>query len=137
MKKKTKLRIFKISLLIITIIILTIITVYLFPVMKNLSSKEGQIAFKQKVTNSGDDARKWAKSYKKLQESYRIVFDNFLIHWWLQKLQRLQGFFKISRMKFYFSVTTNWFTVLYISTYKISPPWWRWTCRCMFQPQYS
>ena len=53
MKKKTKLRIFKISLLIITIIILTIITVYLFPVMKNLSSKEGQIAFKQKVTNSG------------------------------------------------------------------------------------
>ena len=53
MDKKTKLRIFKISLLIITIIILTIITVYLFPVMKNLSSKEGQIAFKQKVTNSG------------------------------------------------------------------------------------
>lgn len=50
----------------------------------------------QKVTNSGDDARKWAKSYKKLQESYRIIFDNFLIQLWLQKLQRLQGFFKIS-----------------------------------------
>jgi len=53
MEKKRKLKIFKISLFIIVIIILTIITMYLFPVMKNLSSKEGQIVFKQKVTNSG------------------------------------------------------------------------------------
>ena len=53
MEKKRKLKIFKISLFIIVIIILTIITIYLFPVMKNLSSKEGQIVFKQKVTNSG------------------------------------------------------------------------------------
>ena len=53
MEKKTKLKIFKIILFVIAIIILTIITIYLFPVMKNLSSKEGQIAFKQKVTNSG------------------------------------------------------------------------------------
>ena len=53
MEKKTKLKIFKITLFIIAIILLTIITVYLFPVMKNLSSKEGQIAFKQKVTSSG------------------------------------------------------------------------------------
>jgi len=53
MNKKMKLKIFKISLFIIAIIILTIITIYLFPVMKNLSNKEGQIAFKEKVTNSG------------------------------------------------------------------------------------
>ena len=53
MEKKKKLKIFKIILLIIVVIILTVITVYLFPVMKNLSTKEGQIAFKEKVTNSG------------------------------------------------------------------------------------
>ena len=53
MEKKTKLKIFKITLFIIAVILLTIITVYLFPVMKNLSTKEGQIAFKQKVTSSG------------------------------------------------------------------------------------
>ena len=42
--------------IILTIIVLTIfigIIIYLFPVMKNLSSKEGQIAFKEKVENSG------------------------------------------------------------------------------------
>lgn len=53
MDKKKKLKIFKIILLIIAVIILTVITVYLFPVMKNLSTKEGQIAFKEKVTTSG------------------------------------------------------------------------------------
>ena len=53
MDKKKKLKIFKIILFIIAVIILTVITVYLFPVMKNLSTKEGQIAFKDKVTNSG------------------------------------------------------------------------------------
>ena len=53
MDKKTKLKIFKISLLIIVVIILTIITIYLFPVMKNLSTREGQIAFKERVTTSG------------------------------------------------------------------------------------
>lgn len=53
MEKKTKLKIFKITLFIIAVILLTIITIYLFPVMKNLSTKEGQIAFKQKVTSSG------------------------------------------------------------------------------------
>lgn len=53
MEKKTKLKIFKITLFIIAVILLTIITVYLFPVMKNLSTKQGQIAFKEKVTNSG------------------------------------------------------------------------------------
>lgn len=53
MKKNKKLKIFKIILFIIVVIILTIITIYLFPVMKNLSTTEGQIAFKEKVTNSG------------------------------------------------------------------------------------
>ena len=53
MEKKTKLKIFKTTLLVIVIIVLTAITIYLFPAMKNLSTKEGQIAFKQKVTGSG------------------------------------------------------------------------------------
>ena len=51
--RKTKQKIFKISLLSIVVIVLTIITIYLFPVMKNLSTKEGQIAFKEKVMSSG------------------------------------------------------------------------------------
>ena len=53
MDKKTKLKIFKIALFVIVVIALTTITIYLFPVMKNLSTKQGQIAFKEKVTNSG------------------------------------------------------------------------------------
>ena len=53
MEKKKSLKIFKIVLFTIVVIILTIITIYLFPVMRNLSTKEGQIAFKEKVTNSG------------------------------------------------------------------------------------
>ena len=53
MEKKKSLKIFKIILFTIVVIILAIITIYLFPVMRNLSTKEGQIAFKEKVTNSG------------------------------------------------------------------------------------
>ena len=53
MEKKKKLKIFKIMLFIIAVIILTVITVYLFPVVKNLSTKEGQIIFKNKVSDSG------------------------------------------------------------------------------------
>ncbi len=53
LKKKNKLKFFKFILLIFVIIVLTIITIYLFPVMKNLSTKEGQVVFKQKVDNSG------------------------------------------------------------------------------------
>ena len=53
MDKKKKLKIFKIILFIIVAIIFTVITVYLFPVMRNLSTKEGQIEFKDKVTSSG------------------------------------------------------------------------------------
>ena len=51
MKKKTK--IFKIVITILIAILLIGIIMYLFPVMKNLSSTEGQIAFKEKVKNSG------------------------------------------------------------------------------------
>ena len=53
MDKKKKLKIFKIMLLLIALIIFIVITIYLFPVMRNLSTKEGQIAFKEKVTTSG------------------------------------------------------------------------------------
>ena len=53
MEKKKSLKIFKIILFTIVVIILTIITIYLFPVMRNLSTKEGQIAFKEKVMYSG------------------------------------------------------------------------------------
>ena len=38
---------------ILTIVAMIGMTVYLFPVMKNLSTYEGQIAFKEKVNNSG------------------------------------------------------------------------------------
>ena len=53
MDKKKKLIIFKTVIFVIVVIILTAITIYLFPVMKNLSTKQGQIEFKEKVTNSG------------------------------------------------------------------------------------
>lgn len=53
MNKKKKLKIFKLVLFVIAVIILTVITIYLFPVMRNLSTKEGQIAFKDKMTNFG------------------------------------------------------------------------------------
>lgn len=53
MEKKKNLKIFKIILFTIVVIILAIITIYLFPVMRNLSTKEGQIAFKEKVMYSG------------------------------------------------------------------------------------
>lgn len=53
MNKKNKIKIFKIILTILVLTILVGITIYLFPVMKNLSTTEGQIAFKQKVENSG------------------------------------------------------------------------------------
>ena len=53
MDKKIKLKVFKITILLIAMVILTCITIYLFPVMKDLASNEGKIAFKQKVSNSG------------------------------------------------------------------------------------
>ena len=51
--KNKKLKIVKFIMFIIVIIAMIVMTVYLFPVMKNLSTYEGQIAFKEKVNNSG------------------------------------------------------------------------------------
>lgn len=53
MNKKNTIRIFKIILLIIVVTIIIGITAYLFPVMRNLSTSEGQRAFKERVENSG------------------------------------------------------------------------------------
>lgn len=53
MNRKSKVRIFKILLMILVVTILLGSILYLFPVMKNLSTKEGQVAFKEKVENSG------------------------------------------------------------------------------------
>lgn len=53
MSKKNKLKIIKIVMFVITILLMIGITIYLYPVMKNLSTYEGQIEFKQKVSDSG------------------------------------------------------------------------------------
>lgn len=51
MSKKVK--IFKYFLLIIVLTIITLLTIYIFPVIKNLSTLEGQIEFKEQVYNMG------------------------------------------------------------------------------------
>lgn len=53
MNKNKKVKIFKIILAIAVIILLLGIIIYLFPVMRDLSSPEGQTAFKQRVDDSG------------------------------------------------------------------------------------
>ena len=53
MKKDTKIKIFKIIMALISLAVIVAITIYLFPVIKEISTKEGQIAFKEKVQNSG------------------------------------------------------------------------------------
>jgi len=53
MSRKKKIKLIKIGLLIFTIIMCVGLIFYLFPVMKNLSTHEGQVAFKQKVEESG------------------------------------------------------------------------------------
>lgn len=53
MSRKTKIKVFKIILAILVLTLFIGITTYLFPVMKDLSSIVGQIAFKEKVDNSG------------------------------------------------------------------------------------
>lgn len=53
MNKKGNVKIFKLILLIIVLLISIGIILYLYPVMKNLSTIEGQVAFKEKVDNSG------------------------------------------------------------------------------------
>ena len=53
MSRKTKIKIFRIALAIIAVAIIVGVLVYLIPVMKNLSTVEGQGAFKNKVNDSG------------------------------------------------------------------------------------
>lgn len=53
MENKKKISFIKIILLIFVVIAFAGLTVYLFPVMKNLSTHEGQVAFKQKIDESG------------------------------------------------------------------------------------
>ena len=53
MKDRKKIKILKIILLILEACLLIGITIYLFPVMKDLTNTEGQIAFKEKVESSG------------------------------------------------------------------------------------
>lgn len=53
MSRKNKVKIFKIFLTIIVLSLFLGIIIYLFPIMRDLSTSEGQIAFKEKVENSG------------------------------------------------------------------------------------
>ena len=51
--RNKKLKIVKLVVFVVTILLMIGMTIYLFPVMKNLSTYEGQIAFKEKVNDSG------------------------------------------------------------------------------------
>ena len=53
MSRKSKIKIFRILLAIIAAVIIIGVNAYLIPVMKNLSTIEGQEAFKNKVNDSG------------------------------------------------------------------------------------
>lgn len=53
MKKINKVKILKLVTLIVTVAILFIATIYMMPIIKNLNTTEGQIAFKEKVKQSG------------------------------------------------------------------------------------
>lgn len=50
---KKKAKIFKIIMFIVAILLIIGIIIYLFPVMKNLSTHEGQLAFKSRIEESG------------------------------------------------------------------------------------
>ena len=49
----SKTKILKLVMFVVALVICIGATIYLFPVMKNLSTVEGQVAFKQKVESSG------------------------------------------------------------------------------------
>lgn len=51
--EKQKVKIFKILMTILAVSIIVGIIIYIFPVMKELSTKDGQVAFKEKVSSSG------------------------------------------------------------------------------------
>lgn len=53
MSRKTKIKVFKIVLMIMVLLILIGATIYLIPVMKNLTTEAGQLEFKQKINDSG------------------------------------------------------------------------------------
>ena len=53
MKKSKKIKKFKIILMSLVLIVFVGIIIYLFPVIKDLSTVEGQVAFKEKVDESG------------------------------------------------------------------------------------
>ena len=53
MDKKTKLKILKIIIFFIAVAICVGITCYLFPFMRNLATREGQLAFKERVNQMG------------------------------------------------------------------------------------
>ena len=53
MSRENKVKIFKIFLAIIVLSLFLGIIIYLFPIMKDLSTLDGQITFKEKVENSG------------------------------------------------------------------------------------
>ena len=53
MSRENRVKIFKIFLAIIVLSLFLGIIIYLFPIMKDLSTLEGQITFKEKVENSG------------------------------------------------------------------------------------
>ena len=53
MSRKTKIKIFKIILMVVVICILIGVTIYLIPVMKNLTTEAGQLQFKERVNDSG------------------------------------------------------------------------------------
>ncbi len=53
MSRKNKVKLLKIIIGIAVVVLLAGITIYLFPVMKNLATIEGKVAFKEKIDNSG------------------------------------------------------------------------------------
>ena len=53
MEDKKRIGFAKIIILIFVVIVVIGLIAYLFPVMRNLSTHEGQVAFKEKINNSG------------------------------------------------------------------------------------
>ena len=51
--EKQKVKVFKLTMTILAIAIIVGIIIYMFPVLRELSTKEGQLAFKEKVSSSG------------------------------------------------------------------------------------
>lgn len=51
--EKQKVKVFKLTMTILAIAIIVGIIIYMFPVMRELSTKEGQLSFKEKVSSSG------------------------------------------------------------------------------------